>query len=235
MKYLQNCRTLDELKQARRRWAKSLHPDIHGSEDEMKRLNAEYEEMLVRLSQSLPIDEGTSVADFFSHLQALARDAFQMAGLPYVYCPVSTEPRSDGDPAILLTLKVSAADLSPQQTTCLLDALFMVVGKYTTGWLPMIKYYHTGRKAPYYLYRTGWVNECGKRCDITYIGWEPNKYIEHEVVRGYSLTNDIDKAFVRIYNTYNISNPYLAWKQDKATGRYYCMHESKTLKLKDFV
>lgn len=49
--YLHDCKTLDELKAAYRKWTKKLHPDCGGSDAEMKRLNLEYEEMFSKLSR----------------------------------------------------------------------------------------------------------------------------------------------------------------------------------------
>lgn len=42
MKYLNNIRTLEELKKEYRKWAMKLHPDHGGSNAEMKVLNSEY-------------------------------------------------------------------------------------------------------------------------------------------------------------------------------------------------
>lgn len=50
MKYLnENIRTLEELKKAYHRLCLQLHPDVGGSDDEMKILNAEYEELFKRV------------------------------------------------------------------------------------------------------------------------------------------------------------------------------------------
>lgn len=49
MKYLKNISTLEELKKAYRQWATKLHPDVGGSDEEMKILNAEYEQLFARV------------------------------------------------------------------------------------------------------------------------------------------------------------------------------------------
>lgn len=50
MKYLKdNIRTLEELKKAYHRLCLKLHPDVGGSDDEMKILNAEYEQLFERV------------------------------------------------------------------------------------------------------------------------------------------------------------------------------------------
>lgn len=50
MKYLKdNIRTLEELKKAYHRLCLKLHPDVGGSNDEMKILNAEYEQLFERV------------------------------------------------------------------------------------------------------------------------------------------------------------------------------------------
>lgn len=50
MKYLNdNIRTLEELKKAYHRLCLKLHPDVGGSDDEMKILNAEYEQLFERV------------------------------------------------------------------------------------------------------------------------------------------------------------------------------------------
>lgn len=50
MKYLSNTiRTLEELKKAYHRLCLQLHPDVGGSDDEMKILNAEYELLFERV------------------------------------------------------------------------------------------------------------------------------------------------------------------------------------------
>lgn len=50
MKYLdENIRTLEELKKTYHRWCLKLHPDIGGSDAEMKILNAEYERLFERV------------------------------------------------------------------------------------------------------------------------------------------------------------------------------------------
>lgn len=47
--YLKDCKTLDELKAAYRKWTKKLHPDCGGTDAEMKALNLEYEQMFEAL------------------------------------------------------------------------------------------------------------------------------------------------------------------------------------------
>jgi len=47
--YLNNCKTIEELKKAYRAFTKKLHPDCGGTKEEMQRLNAEYDEMFNRL------------------------------------------------------------------------------------------------------------------------------------------------------------------------------------------
>ena len=50
MKYLdESIRTLEELKKAYHRLCLKLHPDVGGSDDEMKILNAEYEQLFERV------------------------------------------------------------------------------------------------------------------------------------------------------------------------------------------
>ena len=50
MKYLNNSiKTLEELKKAYRQWAMKLHPDVGGSDEEMKILNAEYETIFAKV------------------------------------------------------------------------------------------------------------------------------------------------------------------------------------------
>lgn len=50
MKYLsENIRTLEELKKAYHRLCLKLHPDVGGSDEEMKILNAEYETLFERV------------------------------------------------------------------------------------------------------------------------------------------------------------------------------------------
>lgn len=49
--YLKDCKTLDELKAAYRKWTKKLHPDCGGSDAEMKALNLEYEQMFEALKR----------------------------------------------------------------------------------------------------------------------------------------------------------------------------------------
>jgi hypothetical protein len=46
--------TLDELSSARRRLARSVHPDVGGTEAEMQRLNAAYEAAVAQLGQHQP-------------------------------------------------------------------------------------------------------------------------------------------------------------------------------------
>ena len=45
MKYLGNCKTIEELKKAYRAYTKKLHPDCGGSKEEMSILNNEYDEL----------------------------------------------------------------------------------------------------------------------------------------------------------------------------------------------
>ena len=52
MKYLNNINTLEELKKAYRQWAMKLHPDMGGSGEEMKILNAEYEQLFARVKDT---------------------------------------------------------------------------------------------------------------------------------------------------------------------------------------
>lgn len=50
--YLDNCKTLDDVKQAYKQWARKLHPDAPGgSERAMKDLNNEYDAAVERLSR----------------------------------------------------------------------------------------------------------------------------------------------------------------------------------------
>ena len=49
MKYLKDIHTLEELKKKYRKWAVKLHPDVGGSEAEMKILNAEYEALFAKV------------------------------------------------------------------------------------------------------------------------------------------------------------------------------------------
>lgn len=49
MKYLNNIETLEQLKKAYRKLCFKLHPDVGGSDEEMKILNAEYEIMFERV------------------------------------------------------------------------------------------------------------------------------------------------------------------------------------------
>ena len=50
MKYLsESIRTLEELKKSYHRLCLKLHPDVGGSDEEMKILNAEYEELFERV------------------------------------------------------------------------------------------------------------------------------------------------------------------------------------------
>lgn len=54
MKYLsENIRTLEELKKAYHRLCLKLHPDVGGSDEEMKILNAEYETLFERVKISM--------------------------------------------------------------------------------------------------------------------------------------------------------------------------------------
>ena len=43
--YLNNCKTIEELKAQYRAWTKKLHPDCGGSDADMKALNLEYEKI----------------------------------------------------------------------------------------------------------------------------------------------------------------------------------------------
>ena len=47
--YLNNCKTLEDLKAQYRAWTKKLHPDCGGSDEHMKALNAEYEKFFTIL------------------------------------------------------------------------------------------------------------------------------------------------------------------------------------------
>jgi hypothetical protein len=49
MRYFENIHTLDDLKRSFRELCKQLHPDVGGSEEGMKELNAEYQTMLRRV------------------------------------------------------------------------------------------------------------------------------------------------------------------------------------------
>ena len=49
MKYLNNIKTLEDLKKAYRGWAMKLHPDLGGIDEEMKILNAEYEALFAQV------------------------------------------------------------------------------------------------------------------------------------------------------------------------------------------
>ena len=52
MKYLMNCKTLEELKKAYRAFTKKLHPDCGGTKEEMQQLNDEYEKMFKKYDLS---------------------------------------------------------------------------------------------------------------------------------------------------------------------------------------
>lgn len=52
MKYFTNIKTLEELRKEYKRLAKVNHPDMGGSEEEMKKVNADYEEALKNLENA---------------------------------------------------------------------------------------------------------------------------------------------------------------------------------------
>ena len=49
MKFLKDIRTLEQLKKEYRKWAMQLHPDMGGTDEDMKILNAEYEAVFARV------------------------------------------------------------------------------------------------------------------------------------------------------------------------------------------
>lgn len=69
--YLSHCETLDELKKEYRRLTKKLHPDCGGSDEAMKALNAEFEQMFDRLSKGTKTTE--TAADFMHIVEALLK------------------------------------------------------------------------------------------------------------------------------------------------------------------
>lgn len=75
--YLHDCKTLDELKAAYRKWTKKLHPDCGGSDEQMKALNAEYEKFFTILKDrhNATADEAhqttETAAEFIEILEAL--------------------------------------------------------------------------------------------------------------------------------------------------------------------
>ena len=60
MTYLNNIRTLDELKKAYRKLAAKLHPDNGGSKEEMQELNREYETLFNRVKNIRTAADGTT-------------------------------------------------------------------------------------------------------------------------------------------------------------------------------
>lgn len=48
-KYFQDCHTIEDVKRTYKEWAKKLHPDNGGSEEEFKAMAAEYEKAFERL------------------------------------------------------------------------------------------------------------------------------------------------------------------------------------------
>ena len=49
MKFLKDIHTLEQLKKEYRQWAMKLHPDMGGTDEDMKILNAEYEAVFARV------------------------------------------------------------------------------------------------------------------------------------------------------------------------------------------
>lgn len=73
MRYFEGISTLDDLKRSYHTWCKQLHPDVGGSDDEMKALNAEYGQMLKRLmSADYSTDAETSELLYRDKIAAIA-------------------------------------------------------------------------------------------------------------------------------------------------------------------
>ncbi len=82
--YLDNARTLDELKAQYRAWTKKLHPDCGGSDADMKALNLEFERFFEILKRNATADQQTTETahDFMDIIDHLIK----MDGLQVELC-----------------------------------------------------------------------------------------------------------------------------------------------------
>lgn len=82
--YLDNARTLDELKAQYRAWTKKLHPDCGGSDADMKALNLEFERFFEILKRNATADQQTTenAHDFMDIIDHLIK----MDGLQVELC-----------------------------------------------------------------------------------------------------------------------------------------------------
>ena len=84
--YLDNCKTLDDVKQAYKQWAHKLHPDVPGgSEKAMKALNNEYDTTIERLNRTgaaAADNTATEMAEYKVVITAL----INLAGLQIELC-----------------------------------------------------------------------------------------------------------------------------------------------------
>jgi hypothetical protein len=63
MKYFEECKTIDEVKEKYRKLAKKNHPDLGGNEEVMKQINKEYDMKISKLKDSKSEKRASSQVD----------------------------------------------------------------------------------------------------------------------------------------------------------------------------
>lgn len=83
----ENCRTAEELKKAYHAAARAAHPDLGGSNEEMQRVNAEYEKAAERLANGYTAADETfeSMGDFEEYANVL-NILFGLGGIEIELC-----------------------------------------------------------------------------------------------------------------------------------------------------
>lgn len=82
----ENCRTAEELKKEYHAAARQAHPDLGGSNEEMQRVNAEYEKAAERLAKGGAADESfESMGDFEEYANVL-NTLYGLAGIEIELC-----------------------------------------------------------------------------------------------------------------------------------------------------
>lgn len=88
MKYLNNCKTLDELKKEYRALTKKLHPDCGGSNEEMKILNEEYKALfeILKKAHNKAADENHQTTETPEEFIEIIEKLMKLDGLEIELC-----------------------------------------------------------------------------------------------------------------------------------------------------
>jgi len=86
--YLDNCKTIEELKAGYRTWTKKLHPDLGGDTESMKILNNEYDELfnVLKNKHNATHDEKHQCTETPEEFRDIIEKLFHIEGIDIELC-----------------------------------------------------------------------------------------------------------------------------------------------------